>query len=415
MPDPARDFASQMVPADAHASFILRLARALHEAGTPAHRLEEAVVGACERLGVAAQVFSTPTSILIAFGEIPNQRTMLLRVEPGEVNLERLVRTDRIARDVASGAVSPGRGTALLDEVAATPRRYPAWLYVLAIAVNAAAVARLFGGSARDVVASLGVGLVVGVVGEIGGRHRRARRVVDTIAAAFAAAIALLAARFMGASSYLVTVSGLVFLLPGLSLTMAIGELATRNLVSGTARFTGALMVFFSLAFGIAIGRQFEPLLFARVLPSPAFDPAADLPQWTLVIAVAVAVCTFTVLFRAQPRDSMVIALSGAVAFAASLLSRVLEPEVGACAAAFAVGVVGNAYARFSGRPSSIAITPGILLLVPGSVGFSSLSALLDDQTVAGIDTAFRMLLVGVGIVTGMLLANVAVPTRQAL
>ena len=38
-------------------------------------------------------------------------------------------------------------------------------------------------------------------------------------------------------------------------------------------------------------------------------------------------------------------------------------------------------------------LVPGILLLVPGSVGFRSLTSLIERQAVAGIETAFSMIL----------------------
>ena len=47
--------------------FVLALARALHRYGTPAHRLEEAMRICCHRLGLDAEVFSTPTAIIMSF------------------------------------------------------------------------------------------------------------------------------------------------------------------------------------------------------------------------------------------------------------------------------------------------------------------------------------------------------------
>ena len=43
--------------------------------------------------------------------------------------------------------------------------------------------------------------------------------------------------------------------------------------------------------------------------------------------------------------------------------------------------------------------------LVPGSIGYRSLTALLAEEVVPGIQTAFRMLLVAASLVAGILLA----------
>ena len=44
--------------------FVLALGRALHRYGAPAHRLEEALSLVARQLGLAAEVFSTPTTII---------------------------------------------------------------------------------------------------------------------------------------------------------------------------------------------------------------------------------------------------------------------------------------------------------------------------------------------------------------
>jgi uncharacterized membrane protein YjjB (DUF3815 family) len=55
---------------------------------------------------------------------------------------------------------------------------------------------------------------------------------------------------------------------------------------------------------------------------------------------------------------------------------------------------------------------PGILLLVPGSVGFASLTALLDRNVVPGVETLFRTILMAVALAAGLLVASVVRPAR---
>jgi uncharacterized membrane protein YjjB (DUF3815 family) len=58
-------------------------------------------------------------------------------------------------------------------------------------------------------------------------------------------------------------------------------------------------------------------------------------------------------------------------------------------------------------------LVPGILLLVPGSVGMRSLTALMEREVISGIETAFRMVVIAVSIVAGILIANVIGPRRS--
>ena len=55
-------------------------------------------------------------------------------------------------------------------------------------------------------------------------------------------------------------------------------------------------------------------------------------------------------------------------------------------------------------------LVPGILLLVPGSIGYLSVSSLMQRNTVAGIDTAFTMVLTAVSLVAGLLIASILAP-----
>jgi uncharacterized membrane protein YjjB (DUF3815 family) len=72
-------------------------------------------------------------------------------------------------------------------------------------------------------------------------------------------------------------------------------------------------------------------------------------------------------------------------------------------------------YARTFNRPAAVPLVPGIMLLVPGSIGFGSLSRFIERDVVYAVETAFSMGLVGVALVTGLLLANLIVPPRKAL
>ena len=94
--------------------FILHLAKALHAHGYSAHRLEEVLGEVSARLGVEAQFFTTPTSIFAAFGPPDQQRTHLLRVQPGEPNLGHLSRLDAV--DVRQADFGIGLGFGLVAE-----------------------------------------------------------------------------------------------------------------------------------------------------------------------------------------------------------------------------------------------------------------------------------------------------------
>ena len=99
--------------------------------------------------------------------------------------------------------------------------------------------------------------------------------------------------------------------------------------------------------------------------------------------------------------------------FAGRLGAEMLEPEVGMFVGALAVGLASGLYQRLRRLPSSIPLVPGILMLVPGSIGYRSLTALLAEEVVPGIQTAFRMLLVAASLVAGLLISSALTVERR--
>ncbi len=394
-------------------AFTLRLGQALHRYGTPAHQLEEQMRLVSQRLGLEARFFSTPTSIFASFGPPEALRTSLIRVEPGELDLGRLAHLDALANSVIRGELSPEEGAERVEAVLSEPPRYGNALLLLCWALAASGGARLFGGGPRE----MGVAAVISLL--IGGLDLWTRRkpstvwVLEPVAAVLSSALAVVAASLLGPLSVqIVTLAGLIVLLPGLSLTVAINELATRNLISGTSRLMGAALVFLELGFGVALGTRLTELF-----PLPAkLGPVPALPGWTEPLSLVLMLFAVSILFRARPRDWGWIAVAGTLSYAGSRLgAQVLGPQLGAFLGALTVGLVTNLLARARNRPTVITLVPAIMLLVPGSIGFRSMESLLARDVLAGVDTAFSMLMVAVALVAGLLFANTLYQPRKVL
>jgi uncharacterized membrane protein YjjP (DUF1212 family) len=396
---------------DPAVDFVLRLGRGLHRYGYPAHRLEETLEGVSRRLGLEGQFFSMPTALFASFGAQDEQRTFQIRVGPGDVELGKLARLDAIGAAVTDGGLSPADGARALQEVVESPPPYGALLTTVAFALTSSSAARFFGGGVREIVVAAAIGLATGLIAAAAGRSPGVGRVFEPLAALAASLLAAGAAALAGPlSGYTATVAGLIVLIPGFGLTVAMIELATRNLVSGTARIMGAMGTFLAIGFGVALGGR----LAARLFGAPIESEPVALPAWTEIAALAAAPAGFTVLLRAEARDVGWIGLAGALAFAGTRLGAIfLGPELGAFVGALALGLASNAYARALGRLEIVPLVPGMLLLVPGSLGFRSLSSLVGGETVLGIEVAFRMTLIAMSLATGLLLANVLFPARR--
>lgn len=362
-----------------------------------------------DRLGLHGhRFFSMPTQIMAAFGPEARQHTHLLRVEPGEVNLGKLASLEEVSGDVANGRLSPREGMARIQRIVAAPSPYGPALVTLAYGVISGAVSQFLGGGWREIVVSTLLGLMLGVFAVTAERHARVGRVFEPAAAFLVSAAAIGLARLVGPISvFVATLAGLIVLVPGLLLTTAITELATRHLASGTLRLSSAFMTLLGIVFGVALGSRLGIALFGAT----GGVTSGALPAWAGIVAVLLASSAAVVILRADPRDAPWIVASGALGVGAGRLgSALLGVELGMFVAAFGVGLASSAYERWRHRPAPVVLVPSFLLLVPGGIGYRSLSSMMERNTIAGIDTAFSMIITAMSLVAGLLIAGVVAP-----
>ncbi len=397
---------------DSRIIFAIRLAQALHRFGTPTHRLEETMGNVMGRIGLTGRFFSMPTGIFASFGAPEERNTSLIRVTTADVDLEKLCELDKLGDQVIDGEIDVAEGTRRIEEIIDSPARWRTGHMLAAFAFSSATAARFFNGGWREVLVAAIIGLAIGtVVSEIG-RRESTRQISPIVAAALASALSTIAAHLLiSISIYTTTLAGLVMLVPGLTLTTAITELATGNLVSGTSRLMGGALTFLEIGFGVALGSA-----VARLLPDIGYIVSVPLPDWTLWTALLLAPLGFIVVLRASPRDLLWITLASLLGFSGARVGAiVLGPELGALLGALSLGVAANLFARHVRRPAAVVLTPGLILLVPGSIGFGSLSRFIANDVMSGVEAAFSVALVATAIATGLLVANAIVPPRRNL
>lgn len=395
-------------------AFILELGRCLQMFGAPAHRLEEALTRVCRRLGMEGQFFCVPTGFFAFIGEKGHrQRTYLERTEPGATSLEKLSDVYEVAREVALGRLESEAAHERLREVTGRAPRFGSGLVMACSGLASGTAARFFGGGWLDLILATALGVCAGAVAILASRVRGVKGFSAAIGAMVVSfASAALAATLLPMTPTVLTLAGLFIYLPGLGLVISMNELATGNLVSGTARFSGTMMVFLQLAFGVALGQHLALRWFHAQPHLPTSLPGA----WTLVPAVGLAALSYLVLFQARWRDYGWILGACVLAFAGSRLGALmLGAEFGVGMGALMLGIGSNLFSRRYDRPSLTTLLPGLMLLVPGSWGFRSLGFFFQDQALMGIDTAVRMVLLATALLAGLMMANAMVRPRMVL
>jgi uncharacterized membrane protein YjjP (DUF1212 family) len=400
-------------------AFVAELARRLHQYGTASQRLEAAVTAVAEQLGMACQVLATPTGITLSLAEAGQAddptafQTLIVRVNPGDIHLKLLARVDDIADDVSSGKLDLAEGfrqlRALRDALSPRGKAVTVFGYGLA----SAGVAALLGSSLLDVAVASGIGMLIGALSFLAQGRPNVQVAFEAIAALAATLLVAAFACFVAPlKQQSVVLASLIVLLPGLMLTTAVTELASQQLAAGTARFAGAMATLLKLTFGAVAGSEVARLL-GWTAPLPTLPPVPDWAHWLALLGASYA---FAVLFRAGRRDYPLVMAAAWLGYLSAYVGRLnFGPEFAVFIGGLVVGAASNAYARWASRPGALIRVPGIILLVPGSVGFRSLSFVFEHDVFLGVDTTFHLIATLASLVAGLLFGNLLVPPRRNL
>jgi uncharacterized membrane protein YjjP (DUF1212 family) len=405
-------------------AFLVELARRLHQYGTTAPRLEGAVSSAAQRLSLVAEVWSSPTAIIVSFADQAQgedgvaQVTQVMRLPPGDVNLGRLCEADRIADSVIEGKMGLREGFRLLRALGAPDTRRAQAGVVASYGLAAVTVvALLLHSSWVDLVAAGAIGVMIGCITVASGSRPRLAVASEAISAMVATVTAILISAFIVPLALKSVILGsVIVLLPGMALTTAVREISSQHLVAGMARLGGAVATLLKLTFGTVAATQ-----ICAAMGVHAHDYAlAPLPAWTDWPALVIGAFAFAILFRAARRDWLVVMGAVVIGYLATRWGGQVSGSIpgapfGVFVGGLLLGALSNVYARFAHQPGAVVREPGIILLVPGSVSFRSVSYLLDRDAVLGMDTGVLLLTLLVSLVAGLLFGDLLVSPRRAL
>jgi uncharacterized membrane protein YjjP (DUF1212 family) len=400
-------------------AFVVEIARRLHQYGTSAPRLEDAIDAVSARLQLNCHSLSTPTSILFSFTERSAgadalaELTQVIRVAPGQDDLRNLSAVNEIADRVTAGDLDIDAGFALLHAIRDRPTPRRALMETLAYGIAAASVAAILTSSWVDLVTAFAIGATVGALAYACEHRPRLRPSLEPLSALLATLIATLVDVYVAPLTLKsVVLASLIVLLPGLTLTTAVRELSTQHLVSGVARFGGAVTTLIKLAFGTVVANELCRWLGLQppaVLPEP-------IPEWARWLALVSACFSFAILFRSARRDIPLVMGAAALGYLITYYAgAATTPAFGVFLAGLGVGALSNLYAHVSGRPGALVRTPGIILLVPGSIGFLSFAQVAQRDVFLGLTNAVSLTAILISLVAGLLFGDLFVSSRRVL
>ena len=400
-------------------AFVVELAEHLHAYGTTAQRLEGALAAVATELGLDLEPFSNPTGVILSFSDPSrppgeSDTTRVLRMPPGDTDLAKLCEADRIAEEVVAGRLDIAAGHAGLRALERPPTARNNLVQVLGFGLVAAAIAGLLRLPWLDIGTAGFTGLLIGVLELVTRGRPQAREAGEALAALAAGFVAILVATFVAPLNLnTVIIAALIVMVPGMALTNAVNELTSNHLISGTARFAGAMATLIKLTVGSGLALALAH--FAGLEPQVrAWRPQPDLVEW---VSVLLAAFSFAVLFRARWRDYPVVIVAAVGGYVVSRLGgEHFGSPAGIFLSALLLTAAGNGYARWAKRPGALVRVPGILMLVPGSASLRGVMNLVQQQDAAlGQVAALGVLNILLALVAGLLFGNVLLPTRRNL
>lgn len=385
--------------------FVARLGAAMVAANYPIVLVRRTLQQASTQYGLSDQLLLLPN--FIQFGGYDHAAGTTMRVvrSDSDLRFDQAFPLATLVGEARNGRITAADGLAELDRIYAKPRRFAPWVNVLGYAVQSCAFGLMLQPTPLGMLAATGFGLMVGLLGLIGRINNAAAQLLPTVCAFLVAFMAFGIERVwhLGNDSLRDLAAPLTFFLPGTAITLAVIDLTTREVVSGSARLIAGFLRLAQLTFGILVAAQVLGIS-ANELNAVQLNDFGAWAPWAGVVLYA-----FGILFYLGPPNQFLPWLLATllVTYAGQVATNIL---FGTYASGFGGGLalmlfVAAIAQRRNAPPAATLLSPGFWLLVPGSLGLIGVTQLVNANAAAAIGvTLVSMISIALGMQTGLLL-----------